>query len=452
LRITVIGCGHIGLVTGICFSHLGHRVTLADQDAAQVKVLEEGHLPIYEEGLGELFQRGRAENRVTISRHVAQAVEGAEVVYICVGVPTLENGDADYAALDLAAGQIAQTAHIPKLIVLGGTVPVHSGAKLAHILAVYSREGQQRFSVAGNPHFIREGTAVQDFFHPDRILLGVEDAFSDGTLREIYRPLLEQNFRCPFHLGGCPARKPPEMLATSVQSAELIKYVSNTFLAVKISYANVLADLCERLGGDIKEVSRAIGLDPRIGPQFLEAGIGFGGTRLPEHLRGFCRLTERTGVEAGIAQAAEEVNRRRISLFFEKLRHSLWVLDGKRIGLFGLAHKAGTDDLRGSPAIHLFLRLSAEGAHVRAYDPRAIVKAKAAFSTLVCCADAYDAANHADALIVGTDWPEFRELDWERIRKSMARPIVFDGRNLLSPKEMRALGFEYHSVGRADSR
>jgi UDPglucose 6-dehydrogenase len=374
----------------------------------------------------------------------------AEVVFLCVGVPQLENGDSDFSALDSAARQIARGANSPTLIVVRSTVPVQTGKKLKHLLTVYRDNPGFRLVVASNPQFLREGTAVEDFLHPDHILFGVEDSLSERILREIYAPVLEQNFRCPVHPLGCPPRKLPELIITSIQSAELIKHTSNAFLAVKISYANVLADLCERLGADVQEVTRAVGLDPRIGPRFLNPGIGFGGSKLPKDLRAFCHLSERAGVEAGILHAAEEVNRSRVHHFFEKVQSSLWVLKDKRIGLLGLAHKADTDDIRGSPAIDLFKRFTAAGAQVRAYDPRAMDQAHSAFPNMMCGADAYDVAEHADALIISTDWDEFRDLDWKRIRDVMERPSVFDGRNLLSPSRMKELRFEYYSVGRPD--
>jgi len=450
LRIAIFGCGHVGLVTGICLSSIGHHVTLFDRDAELVRSLEEGQLPIYESHLDELFQRSRAERTLAISHDWEHVATDAEIVFLCVSVPQLENGESDFAALDAAAAQIARAGNIPRVVALRSTVPVQTGEQLKHLLTVYSRKRDLRLSVAANPQFLREGTAVEDFLHPDRILLGVEDSFSEKTLREVYRPLLAQDFHCPLHPSGCSSRKSPELLVTNVHSAELMKHASNAFLAVKISYANVLADLCERVGADIKEVTRAMGLDQRIGSKFLQAGIGFGGSRLPDHLRSFCRLAERLGVEAGILQAAEEVNRCRVSLFFEKVQHSLWVLKDKRIGLLGLAHKSGTDDIRGSPAIDLLMQFSAAGAQVRAFDPQAMTKAHSAFPGIVCGVDAYDIAQQAEALVVATDWPEFLQLDWKRICDVMARPTVFDGRNLLSPAEMKALGFEYHSVGRPD--
>src|SRR5208283_2359473 len=292
------------------------------------------------------------------------------------------------------------------------------------LFTVYKRNREVHFSIAANPQFLREGTAVEDFLHPERVLLGVEDPMSESTLREIYAPLLMSNFRCLVHPLGCPPREPPELLITSIRSAEMIKHAANAFLAVKISYANVLADICERLGANIQEVTRAIGLDPRIRPSFLNAGI---------------------------LQAAEEVNRRQIDFFFEKVQRSLWVLKNKRIGLLGLAHKAGTDDIRGSPAIELLNRFQAAGAQVHAYDPRAMASVHSVYPDMICEEDAYNVAECADALVVATDWKEFLELDWRRIRNVMARPTLFDGRNLLSPPQMKALGFEYYSVGRPDS-
>jgi UDPglucose 6-dehydrogenase len=451
LRIAVIGCGHVGLVTGICLASIGHHVTCVDRDTERIRLLEQGRLPLYESHLDELFLRSCSENALAFTGDSGRAARDAEVVFLCVGVPQLENGDSDFSALDTAARQIAQAVDTPKLIIVRSTVPVQTGEQLMHLLSVYRRNRDVSFCVASNPQFLREGTAVEDFLHADRILLGVEDSASERTLRSIYAPILEQNFRCPVHSEGCPLRKPPDLLLTNVHSAELIKHASNAFLAVKISYANVLADLCERLGGDVQEVTRAVGLDPRIRPSFLEAGLGFGGSRLPKDLRAFCRLTDRMGVEAGILHAAEGVNRSRIDLFFDKVQRSLWVLKDKRIGLLGLAHKADTDDIRGSPAIELFKRFTTAGAQVRAYDPRAMSQAHSAYPDMICGADALDVAEHADALVVATDWEEFVRLDWKRVHDVMARPTVFDGRNLLSPSRMQDLKFEYYSVGRPNS-
>jgi len=439
------------LVTGACLAAIGHQVTCTDIDKTLVDGLKARRLPLYEPHLQAAVQHACGTGHLTFSSENLDTARSAEAIFLCVGVPQLENGDTDPSALDAAARQIATAVDPSKLVIVRGTVPLQTSAQLKHLLAVYGVHKESDVRVAANPQFLREGSAFEEFLHPDRILVGVGDSESEETLRQIYAPILEQAFPCPVHDGNCPSRRPPELLVTNLQSAELIKHASNAFLAVKISYANVIADLCEHLGGNVLEVTGAVGLDPRIGSRFLEAGIGFGGSRLPKDLRAFCGFSERAGVDAGILQAAGEVNRRRLDLFLEKVQRSLWVLMGKRIGLLGLAHKADTDDIRGSPAIELFKRFSEAGAQVRAYDPRAMARARSAFPAMVCGADVYDVAQQADALIVATDWPEFLILDWKRIRDLMARPTVFDGRNLLSPPQMKALGFEYHSVGRPDS-
>jgi UDPglucose 6-dehydrogenase len=448
LRIAIIGCGRVGLITGICLAFLGHRVILVDRDLHLLGLLDQGELPFYESHLGELFQSGRSSGALTFGADLGKAINETDLSFLCVSVPQLENGDSDFSFLDTAARQIAQAADSSKLVVVRSTVPVQTGEQLEHLLTVYRSKSDISFGVASNPQFLSEGTAVDDFFHPGRVLIGVRNTRVEQALREVYRPLLERTFPCPIHSDKCPATATPQLLVTKLHSAELIKQTSNAFLALKISYSNVLADLCERLDGDVLEVTKAIGLDPRIGSLFLKPGLGFGGTRLPADLRAFCHLAERLNVEAGIVQAAERVNRERIDIFFEKIQRSMWVLKGKRIALLGLAHKPGTDDVRGSPALELHARLTSAGATVRAFDPQAMTAARAACPSLVCAADAYDAAQRADALIISTDWEEFRGLDWERVRQAMARSAVFDGRNLLSPVRMRDLGFEYHSVGR----
>jgi UDPglucose 6-dehydrogenase len=447
LRIATIGCGHVGLITGTCLASLGHTVVCVDEDLPLVARLELGHLPVYEPHLEPLFRQARSAGHLTFTAELRSAIKGADAIFLCVGVPQLESGDSDFSALDRAARQLAQTADGSNLVVIRSTVPVQTGEQLAHLLAAYCGKPGCSFTVAVNPQFLREGTAVVDFFHPERILLGVSDTPSERLLREIYAPLLRQSFRCPIHSGKCPTPA-PELFVTRVHSAELIKQVSNAYLATKISYANVLADLCERLGANVQEVTHAVGLDPRIGRLFLQPGLGFGGSRLPADLRAICQLTQQLEIDGGIAEATERVNRERVDVFFQKIQRSMWVLKGKRIALLGLAHKAGTDDVRGSPGLELYERLTTNGASVRAYDPQATGRARALHPTIVCAADAYDAVAQTDALVIATEWDEFRGLDWRRIHSLMARPTVFDGRNLLSPTQMKALGFEYYSVGR----
>jgi UDPglucose 6-dehydrogenase len=448
VRISVIGAGYVGLVTGACLAELGHAVLCTDNDATKIDILESGKLPIFEPGLDGIVAKNRQNGRLSFSAEPAQAVAQGDVIFICVGTPPLPNGDADLSSIDRVAQMIASESKSDKLVVEKSTVPAQTGQQLKRVLEIYGRGKTIRFRVASNPEFLREGTAVNDFLHPDRIVVGVDDETAERQLREIYRPVLEQAFDCPVHNGSCPRANQPAWLVTTINSAELIKHASNSFLAIKISYANMVSDLAEKLGANIEEVMHGVGLDPRIGAHFFKPGLGFGGFCLPKDLQAFVRLAERHGVDFSMLREAERVNHQRVESFVEKLRHSLWVLKGKKIGLLGLAFKANTDDIRFAPSIDLIKRLQEEGVHVSAYDPQAVEKIRARFPELNCTVDAYEVAQGADALLIVTEWPEFRELDWRRIHQDMARPLVLDGRNLLSPEEMSALGFEYQSVGR----
>jgi UDPglucose 6-dehydrogenase len=450
VRISIIGCGYVGLVTGACFAETGHEVVCTDKDEAKIRQLNDGRLPIYEPHLDQLVDTSRNQGRLLFTANMPEAVQAGDAVFICVGTPPLENGDADLSAIDSVARLIATESSDSKLVVEKSTVPVQTGRRLKQALAVYGRSGRATFPVASNPEFLREGTGVYDFLHPDRIVVGVDDESSERKLRDIYRPVLDRKFNCPVHVPACPEHEPPRFLVTTINSAELIKHASNSFLALKISYANALSDLCERLGANVEEVTCAMGLDPRIGPQFLKAGLGFGGFCLPKDIQAFIRLAERAGVNFDLLKEVERINKRRIDQFLEEVRHALWVIKEKRIGVLGLAFKPNTDDIRFSPPIQLIERLLAEGAQIAACDPAAIEKARAVFPGLSYHLDPYETAQNADALLVVTEWDEFRQLDWKRIRDSMARPLVLDGRNLLDPATMVGLGFEYHSFGRPD--
>ncbi len=448
MRISVIGCGYVGLVTGGCLASVGHQVTCVDVDPAKIRMLEAGKIPIYEPHLEEIITTSRREGRISFTGDLPRTIREGEAIFICVGTPPLENGEADLSAIDNVARVIATEARGPKLVIEKSTVPVQTGQQLKRALEVYGKKAEAKFQVVSNPEFLREGTAVLDFIHPDRIVVGVEEESAGKQMREIYRPILEKKFVCPIHAGSCPPGAPPEMIITTINSSELIKHACNSFLALKISYANVLADLCERLGGDVEEVTRAMGMDPRIGPYFLKAGIGFGGFCLPKDLQAFVRLAERAGIDFTLLREAERVNRERIEQFLAKLRRALWVLKGKQVGLLGLTFKANTDDIRFAPSMEIIRRLLAEGASLRAYDPQAMEKARAVYPTVNYTVDAYEAAAGADALLIATEWEEFRSLNWQRVRDSMLRPLVMDGRNLLDAAKMTALGFEYHSIGR----
>jgi len=448
VKLSVIGCGYVGLVTGSCLAAAGHQVVATDNDLARIAALQGGKVPIYEPNLDRLLESAVKAGQLRFTGDCAESVRAGDAVFICVGTPPLESGEADLSAIDNVARLIATESKTPKLIIEKSTVPAQTGQQLQRALAVYARRSSVTFRVASNPEFLREGTAVEDFFHPDRIVVGVEDKETERQLREIYAPILEGRFQCPAHRGKCPPMAKPEFLVTTIPSAELIKHASNSFLGLKISFANVLADLCERLGGNVDEVTRAMGLDPRIGGKFLNAGLGFGGFCLPKDIQAFISLADRVGVDFGLLKEAERVNKLRIDVLLEKVKKSLWVIKGKQVGVLGLAFKPNTDDIRFSPAIEAVRRLLAEGALVRAFDPEASERARAVLPNVRYGQDAYEVAHGADALVILTEWDQFRQLDWKRVCREMARPLILDARNMLRPADAEALGFEYVSFGR----
>ena len=448
MRLAVVGCGYVGLVTGACLAEAGHEVICTDIDEKRIAQLQAGGVPIYEEHLDQILLSARSAGKISYTSNAGEAIRSGQAIFICVGTPPKENGEADLTAIDHVARQIATEARTPKLVIEKSTVPARTGLELRRALTAYSRNSGLAFRVVSNPEFLREGTAVSDFFHPDRIVIGVEDEASARDMREIYRPILERTFQCPVHNGTCPAGNAVDLLITTINSAELIKHASNSFLALKISYANVIADLCEKIGADVEEVTHAMGLDPRIGGQFLRAGLGFGGFCFPKDLQAFVHLAGTVGVDFDILKAAERVNKQRIERFFEKVRRALWVVKGKRVAVLGLAFKANTDDTRFSPALEVVKELLRQGAQVQATDPEAISGAKALFPAANYHEDPYEALRDAEVGLICTEWDVYRDLDWERAGKLMARRLVVDGRNLCSPSGMRELGFEYHSFGR----
>jgi UDPglucose 6-dehydrogenase len=448
MKLSVIGCGYVGLVTGACLADAGHEVSATDNDSARIAALQAGKVPIYEPNLDQVLENAVRSGTLRFTSDCGESVRSADAIFICVGTPPLPSGEADLSAIDNVARMIAKESLSPKLVIEKSTVPAQTGQELQRALAVYARRTGVTFRVASNPEFLREGTAVGDFFHPDRIVVGVEEKESEKQLREIYGPILEGRFRCPVHLEKCPAGPKPEFLVTTIPSAELIKHASNSFLGLKISYANVLADLCERLGGNVDEVTRAMGLDARIGGKFLNAGLGFGGFCLPKDIQAFIGLADRVGVDFSMLKEAERVNEQRIDLLLDKVKKALWVVKDKHVGVLGLAFKANTDDIRFAPAIEVVRRLMAEGATVSAYDPEAMDRARAVLPNVRFGQDAYEVARGSDALLLVTEWEQFKQLDWSRVRDEMARPLVLDARNMLRPAEMESLGFEYMSFGR----
>jgi UDPglucose 6-dehydrogenase len=448
LRLSVIGCGYVGLVTGACLAEAGHEVVCTDIDRERIAKLNAGGVPIYEQHLDRILASARKAGKISYTADAGEAIRSGDAIFICVGTPPKDSGEADLSAIDHVARQIAAEARTPKLVVEKSTVPARTGLELSRALAAYSKNSNVKFRVASNPEFLREGTAVEDFFHPDRIVVGVEDSSSAAELREIYRPILEKSFHCPVHEGTCPPGHKAEFLVTTINSAELIKHASNSFLALKISYANVIADLCEKIGANVEEVTHAMGLDARIGGQFLKAGLGYGGFCFPKDVQAFIHLSAKVGVDFDILKATERVNKQRIERFFEKIHQALWVIKGKRVAVLGLAFKANTDDIRFAPALEVVKRLLEEGADVHASDPEAVSRTKALFPQVHYHEDPFDALRDADAALVCTEWAIFRRLDWERAGTLMARKLVIDGRNLYTPQAMREKGFEYYSFGR----
>lgn len=448
MRLSVIGAGYVGLTTAACLAQIGHDVFCSESDVEKLAKLQSGGIPIFEPHLETLIKSGRKANRLRFGP-TEDAIAWGGTIFICVGTPPLLNGDADLHSIEAVARTIAKRASGSRLVVEKSTVPVQTGAQLRRHLLVYRANGLSH-EVASNPEFLREGTSVEDFLHPNRIVIGVDSPRAAETLREIYEPIIQQKFACPLH-SNCPKQQNPVFLVTDTNSAELIKHASNSFLAMKISFINMVANLCEVVGADVSKVAQGMGLDPRIGASFLNPGIGFGGFCFPKDVQAFIRIAEKSGCDFSLLKEVENINQRRIELFVEKIRKELWVVRGKRIALWGLAFKPNTDDVRFAPSIAVAKALVAEGAMVRAYDPVATEKARALIPDLTYCADAYEAAAGADAIVIVTEWDEFRHTDWKRLLSTVEQPLVIDGRNVLNPEEISRQGFRYVSIGRVDA-
>lgn len=448
MKLSVIGAGYVGLTTAACLAQVGHDVFCSESDAEKLSKLQSGVMPIFEPHLEEVIEGVRKMGRLHFGS-TEEAIAWGDAIFICVGTPPLANGDADLCAIEGVARAIAKRATGYRLIIEKSTVPVQTGAQLRKHLSVLSTNGL-RYDVASNPEFLREGTSVEDFLHPDRIVIGADLPRAADLLREIYEPILQQKFTCPIH-SGCPKRKDPTFLVTDTNSAELIKHASNSFLAMKISFINMVANLCEAVGADVTKVAQGMGLDPRIGPAFLNPGIGFGGFCFPKDVQAFIRIAEKSGCDFSLLREVEKINQSRVQHFVEKIRKELWVVRGKRIAVWGLAFKPNTDDVRFAPSLSLVTALLNEGAMVHAYDPKATEKARAVLPNVTYCGDAYEAAAGADAILIVTEWDEFRRMDWKRLLSTVEQPLVIDGRNAFSPGEITCNGFRYVSIGRADA-
>jgi UDPglucose 6-dehydrogenase len=429
VKLAVVGSGYVGLVTGACFASMGHEVVCVDVDAKKIAMLKKGKSPIYEPGLEELIRKHAAKKKLSFTTDLKAAARKAEVLFICVGTPPRDNGEADLSFVEHVARDIAREIRSYKVIVEKSTVPVRTGQKVKETLERFAPKGVS-FDVASNPEFLREGTAIKDFMHPDRVVLGVSSGRARKLLETLYKPL-----KCT-------------LVVTDIQSAEIIKHASNSFLAMKISFINAVSNICERTGADVEQVALGMGLDRRIGRSFLNAGIGFGGFCFPKDVSAFIRISEKLGYHFDLLKAVEDINESQKKLFLKKVEDALWNIGSKRIAVLGLAFKPNTDDMRFAPSVDIIEYLQKHGAKISAYDPHAMGRAKDILKNVTYGKNAYDTCRDADCVLILTEWDEFKSLDLKRLQKILHQPVVVDGRNIFDPKLMADLGFRYSSIGR----
>jgi UDPglucose 6-dehydrogenase len=429
MKLAIIGTGYVGLVSGTCFAEVGHQVICVDNDATKVKKLQAGGIPIYEPGLEELVKKNVAAGRLTFTNSTAEGVQKSDVIFIAVPTPPQPDGSVDLSYIERVARDIAAAMTSYKIVVDKSTVPVKTGEKVTETIKRYCA-AKVEFDVVSNPEFLREGFAVGDLMKPDRVVIGVGSQRPAAAMKEIYTP-----FNAPI-------------IITDINSAELIKHAANSFLALKISYINAIANICESAGANVQEVAQGIGLDERIGRRFLNAGIGFGGSCFPKDLSAFIKISEQIGYDFKLLKEVQRINTEQMDRFIKKMTDTLWVLKDKKIGVLGLAFKQNTDDVRSSPAIDLCQRLLKDGATLRVHDPKAMDKTKSLLPNVTYVDDMNAVAEGCDAIVIATEWDEFKKLDLARAKKSLTHPIMFDGRNLFDPVEMEKLGWIYKSVGR----
>lgn len=429
----ILGLGHVGLPTAVGFAELGWQVIGTDSDTEKVSKIAQGQCPFYEPDLEPLLKKNLANGRLKVTPDVGEAVRASDILFVCVGTPQKPDGSPDLSQVETVIRTVAQNLNCYKLIVEKSTVPVQTAQWIKRTILRYAGDDAQ-FDVASNPEFLREGTAVRDFFHPDRIVIGVENERAKEMLLKLYKPLNAH------------------VIVTDVNTAELIKHAANSFLALKISFINMISDLCEAVGADVTEVAKGIGLDPRIGPHFLQAGIGYGGYCLPKDLKAFIHIAEEHKVDFSLLKEVEKINEARVDKFVKKVQQALWVIKGKTLAVWGLAFKPNTDDIREAPSLKLISRLQEEGANLRLYDPAAMDNTCQIFPEnhprLQYCSSALEAARGAHAILLVTEWDEFKNADWRQIKEVVALPIVVDGRNCLNPEALKAVGFEYYGMGR----
>lgn len=428
-KIAVIGAGYVGLVTATCLAEMGNRVICVDNDPKKLNALKKGVIPIYEPGLKELVLKNKRSKRLAFSHQIAEATRKSDIVFICVGTPARDNGEADLAAVEKVATQIGKALNGYKVIVGKSTVPAETGEHIRRTIQL-SNPKKFPFDVVSNPEFLREGQAISDTFKPDRIVLGLDSTRAEKIMRALYAPI-----------------KAP-IVVTNIPTAEIIKHACNCFLATKISYINAVAQICERINADVEKVAEGMGLDKRIGRSFLNAGAGFGGYCFPKDLDAFIYMAGEKGYDFDLLKAVRAINAEQAKYLLRKIEKALWIVKGKTIGVLGLSFKPETDDIRNSIALDIVKALVAAGAKVKAYDPKAMGKAKAALPRITYCASAYEACRDSHCLVVLTEWKEFAQLDMAKVRRLLCQPLVIDGRNMFDPAAMKKLGFVYKCVGR----
>lgn len=429
-KICVIGTGYVGLVSGTCFADMGHSVICVDNNEEKIKKLNSGISPIYEPGLEAMILKNKKAKRLSFTTDIGEAVENSDVIFIAVHTPTKENGETDLQYVEQVSKDVARFIKKYKIIVSKSTMPVRTGKKIKETMKKFAPKGVS-FDVASNPEFLREGTAINDFIFPDRIVIGIETNKAKSIMEKIYAPLNSK------------------IIFTDIESAEVIKHACNAFLATKISFINAIANICEINGADVEEVALAMGLDKRIGPDFLKAGIGFGGSCFPKDVSAFINVADKSGYDFSLLREVKKINKKQRELFLNKILDKIPKIRGKNIAVFGLSFKADTDDMRESPSIDIVNGLVDAGAKVKAYDPKAMERAREIFGDKIIYANtAEDAIKGSDALVIITDWKEFKEMKPEKIKKLMKSKVIFDGRNIFEPKKMKDLGFNYYSIGR----